>query len=107
MLPSSLYGYVDDYGQDHDGERDGDLDEGDCGDGKDEDGDGSADDFDDQGMGVIMMTMTIKTSCKNSNPSTVSSVKVSHSSACFHLVKVIMMRTFTQEVIMIMMRMIT
>ena len=34
---------------------------------------------------IAKLRMQIKTSCKNSKPSTVSSVKVSHSSACFHL----------------------
>ena len=40
--------------------------------------------FDDSQIGMMMMMMT-RTSCKSSKPSTVSSVKVSHSSACFHL----------------------
>ena len=36
-------------------------------------------------MMVMVMMMMTGTSCKSSKPSTVSSVKVSHSSACFHL----------------------
>ena len=47
------------YGGDYDASCD--LDEGDCDDGEEEDRDGSADDFDDHGMGVILMTMLTMT----------------------------------------------